>query len=78
MEKYFVKADELDVHGALIGIKFEGRDKPGDKKLMQLYIKDAAGDWHKKDVTMSVFWIDDFIKTLQKAKMASSQEALNG
>ena len=62
-----MREEELDLAGACIGIGFEDIEKEGDKKLIRIYIEDDE-NWHKTDVSLNRFWIDDFVETLLRAK----------
>lgn len=62
-----MREDELDLTGTCIGIGFEDGEKEGDKKLIRIYIEDDE-NWHKTNVCLNRFWIDDFVETLMWAK----------
>lgn len=56
-----------DVKSEITGITFEDRDSKGDKILVRFWVEDDE-NWHKTNLVMSNYWLDDLIKTCKKAK----------
>lgn len=56
----------ISIEGECVGVDFIPRGKKDNHVCLDIYIEDDE-TWFKK-MTLSSYWIDDFIKVLQQTK----------